>query len=119
MSGFLRNPYLSESSYREQLSDSYLMTCQGIDLLLEQGEKSIIAVNYDESEKGKIIDSIYTTINQIVTRFERLLFQYNILFRKNIRVPLDSFGYDDALDLLSSLKSNSNENHHLNLESVD
>lgn len=119
MSGFLRNPYLSESSYREQLSDSYLMTCQGIDLLLEQGEKSIIAVNYDESEKGKIIDSIYTTINDIVTRFERLLFQYNALFRKNIRVPLDSFGYDDALDLLSSLKSNSNENHHLNLESVD
>jgi len=115
--GFVRNPYVSEKTFRLQLSDFYLRTCHIIDKILDEAEKHIIEAKYEKEKKEIIVDLAYNRINRLVTKFEELLFQFNIIHRKRIIVSLDSFGYNEKLDFLLSLEETKEQN--IDMNSID
>ncbi len=115
--GFVRNPYVSEKMYRGQLADYYLKTCDVIDKILDEAKNDIIREQYDKEKKKIIVDLVYNRINSIVTKFEELLFKFNILYKKRIIISLDSFGYNEKLDYLLALEETTEQN--LDMDSID
>ena len=115
--GFIRNPYLSERLFRIQLSSFYLQVCDIIDKILDESEKHIIEANYEKEKKEIIVDLAYNRINSIVTKFEELLFRFNIIHKKRLVVSLDSFGYNEKLDSLLCLEKIQQQN--IDMNSID
>mgnify|MGYP000603314700 CR=1 FL=1 len=115
--GFVRNPYVSEKMFRSQLASYYLKTCDVIDKILDEAKNDIIRENYDKEKKEIIVDLVYNRINRIVTKFEELLFQFNVLYKKRIIISLDSFGYNEKLDYLLTLEETKEQN--LDMDSID
>jgi len=115
--GFVRNPYVSERTFRIQLSSFYLQVCDIVDKILDEAEKHIIEANYEKEKKEIIVDLAYNRINSIVTKFEELLFRFNIIHKKRLVVSLDSFGYNEKLDSLLSLEQI--EQHNIDMNSID
>lgn len=115
--GFVRNPYVSEKMYRGQLADYYLKTCDVIDKILDEAKNDIIREKYDKEKKKIIVDLVYNRINSIVTKFEELLFKFNILYKKRIIISLDSFGYNEKLDYLLALEETTEQK--LDMDSID
>ena len=72
---------------------------------------------YDKEKKEIIVDLVYNRINRIVTKFEELLFQFNVLYKKRIIISLDSFGYNEKLDYLLTLEETKEQN--LDMDSID
>ena len=115
--GFVRNPYVSEKTFRLQLSSFYLQTCYIIDKILDEAEKHIIEANYEKEKKEIIVDLAYNRINSIVTKFEELLFRFNVIHKKRLIVSLNSFGYNEKLDSLLSLEEIEQQN--IDMNSID
>ncbi len=115
--GFVSSPYISEKMFRSQLADYYLKTCDTIDKILDEAKNDIIREKYEKEKKKIIVDLVYNRINRLVTKFEELLFQFNILYKKRIIISLDSFGYNEKLDYLLSLEEIKEEN--LDMDSID
>lgn len=115
--GFVTSPYMSEKMFRSQLSDYYLKTCDVIDKIIDEAKKDIIRENYNKEKKQLIVDLVYNRINRLVTKFEELLFEFNILYKKRIIISLDSFGHNEKLDYLLSLEETKEQN--LDMDSID
>ena len=108
---------MSEKMFRSQLSDYYLKTCDVIDKIIDEAKKDIIRENYNKEKKQLIVDLVYNRINRLVTKFEELLLQFNILYKKRIIISLDSFGHNEKLDYLLNLEETKEEN--LDMDSID
>jgi hypothetical protein len=115
--GFVRNPYVSEKTFRIQLSNFYLETCYIVDKILDEAEKHIIEAGYEKEKKEIIVDLAYNRINSLVTKFEELLFRFNIIHNKRLIISLDSFGYNEKLDFLLSLEDLKEES--IDMNSID
>jgi hypothetical protein len=115
--GFVRNPYVSERTFRLQLSNFYLEVCNIIDKILDEAEKHIIEANYEKEKKEIIVDLAYNRINSLVTKFEELLFRFNVIHKKRLVISLNSFGYNEKLDSLLCLEEIEEQN--IDMNSID
>lgn len=100
---FIRSPYVTEDMCRIYISKMFISTCSMIDDIFEQAEKDIIKSKYEQESKEFTIEIIEIRVNNLISKFEDLLFQFNHKFKQNLEVPFEIFGHIDKLDSLLTL----------------
>ena len=75
-----------------------------IDDIFEQAQTDIIKAQYEDESKEFIIEIIEIRINNLVSRFEDLIFQFNHKYKQNLEVPFEIFSYKYKLEYLLKLE---------------
>lgn len=88
-----------------------------IDAIFEQAETDIIKAKYEDESKEFIIEIIETRINNLLSKFEDLIFQFNHKYKQNLEVPFEIFSYKDKLEYLLKLEPITTSN--INMDNVD
>ena len=112
----LVNNTMAEQAYRNVLSKTFLDSCSLIDKIIAKAESDASHYSFTKEQREFLIDLLYNRINQIVTKFEQLLFNFNHIYTKNLRVPIEKFGYDEKLEFLLQPINTSN---NLDMNAVD
>uniref|UniRef100_A0A6C0B3H0 Uncharacterized protein n=1 Tax=viral metagenome TaxID=1070528 RepID=A0A6C0B3H0_9ZZZZ len=107
---------MAEQAYRTLLSNTFLDSCSLIDRIITKAESEIKNQSFSKENRELLVDLLYNRINRIVTKFEQLLFNYNCIYGKHLKVPTETFGYDEKLEALLSSDVISN---NLDMEAVD
>jgi hypothetical protein len=88
-----------------------------IDDIFEQAQTDIIKAKYEDESKEFIIEIIEIRINNLVSKFEDLIFQFNHKYKQNLEVPFEIFSYKDKLEYLLKLQPITTSN--INMDNVD
>jgi hypothetical protein len=112
----LVNNTMDEQAYRTMLSNTFMDTWLLIDRIIATAKSEIKYESFTKENIESLIDLLYNRINRIVAKFEQLLFNYNCIYGKQLKVPIEIFGYDEKLDALLSCNVISN---NLDMEAVD
>ena len=107
---------MAEQAYRNVLSKTFLDSCLLIDKLIAKAESEANYHSFTKEQREMLVDLLYDRINQIVTKFEQLLFNFNHIYTKRLSVPIEKFGYDEKLEFL--LQPN-NITNNLDMDAVD
>jgi hypothetical protein len=107
---------MAEQAYRRVLSTTFLDSCSLIDRIITNAESEVKQQSFNKENRELLVDLLYNRINRVVTKFERLLLNYNHTYGKNLNVPIEIFGYDERLELLLSDDIISN---NLDMEAID
>jgi hypothetical protein len=75
-----------------------------IDDIFEQAQTDIIKAKYEDESKEFIIEIIEIRINNLVSKFEDLIFQFNHKYKQDLEVPFEIFSYKDKLEYLLKLQ---------------
>jgi hypothetical protein len=114
---FIRSPYVTEDMCRNYISKMFISTCSMIDDIFKQAQIDIIKAKYEDESKEFIIEIIEIRINNLVSKFEDLIFQFNHKYKQNLEVPFEIFSYKDKLDYLLKLQPTTTTN--INMDTVD
>jgi len=114
---FITSPYATEDRCRNYISKMFISTCSMIDDIFEQAEKDIIKSNYEKETKEFIIEIIEKRINNLLSKFEDIIFQFNHKYKQNLEVPFETFSYKDKLEYLLKLEPTTTSN--INMDNVD
>jgi hypothetical protein len=112
----LVNNTMAEQSYRNVLSKTFLDSCLLIDKLIAKAESEANYHSFNKEQRELLVDLLYNRINQIVTRFEQLLLNFNYIYTKKLSVPIEKFGYDEKLE---SILRPDNTTNNLDMYAVD
>ena len=107
---------MAEQSYRNVLSKTFLDSCLLIDKLIAKAESEANYHSFNKEQRELLVDLLYNRINQIVTRFEQLLLNFNYIYTKKLSVPIEKFGYDEKLE---SILRPDNTTNNLDMYAVD
>ncbi len=107
---------MAEQAYRNVLSKTFLDSCSSIDKIIAKAESEANYHSFTKEQREILVDLLYNRINQIVTRFEQLLFNFNHIYTKRLRVPIEKFGYDEKLEFLLQPINTSN---NLDMNAID
>lgn len=88
-----------------------------IDDIFEQAEKDIIKSKYEDESKDFTIEIIEIRVNNLISKFEDLIFQFNHKYKQNLEVPFEIFSYKDKLEYLLKLEPTTTSN--INMDNVD
>lgn len=107
---------MAEQAYRTMLSETFLHSCSLIDKIITKAETEASLYSFTEEQRELLVDLLYNRINQIVTKFEQLLFNFNYIYTKRLSVPIEKFGYDEKLEFLLYPDNTTN---NLDMNAVD
>ena len=107
---------MAEQAYRRVLSTTFLDSCSLIDRIIANAESEVKQQSFNKENRELLVDLLYNRINRVVTKFERLLLNYNHTYNRTLNVPIEIFGYDERLQLLLSDDIISN---NLDMEAID
>jgi hypothetical protein len=96
----LVNNTMAEQAYRIMLSETFLHSCSSIDKIIAKAESEATLYSFNKEQRELLVDLLYNRINQIVTRFEQLLLNFNYIYTKKLSVPIEKFGYDEKLEAI-------------------
>lgn len=91
---------MAEQAYRIMLSETFLHSCSSIDKIIAKAESEATLYSFNKEQRELLVDLLYNRINQIVTRFEQLLLNFNYIYTKKLSVPIEKFGYDEKLEAI-------------------
>jgi hypothetical protein len=104
---YIQSQYATEKSSRIYISKMFTTIYSVIDKIFKEAETDIIKAKYEDESKEIIIEKIELRINNLLSKFEDLLFQFNYKFKQTIDVPLELFSYQDKIEYLSKLQPTS------------
>lgn len=107
---------MAEQAYRIMLSETFLHSCSLIDKIIAKAELEANYNSFTKEQRELLVDLLYNRINQIVTKFEQLLFNFNYIYTKRLSVPIEKFGYDEKLEFLLYPDNTTN---NLDMNAVD
>lgn len=114
---FIRSPYVTEDMCRNYISKMFISTCSMIDDIFEQAQIDIIKAKYEDESKEFTIEIIEIRVNNLISKFEDLIFQFNHKYKQNLEVPFEIFSYKDKLEYLLKLEPTTTSN--INMDNVD
>jgi len=114
---FITSPNVTEDRCRNYISKMFISTSSMIDAIFEQAQTDIIKAKFKKESKDIIIDLIEIKINNLLSKFEDIIFQFNYKYKQNLEVPFEIFSYKDKLEHLLKLQPTTTSN--INMDNVD
>jgi hypothetical protein len=114
---FITSPNITEDRCRNYISKMFINTSSMIDAIFEQAQTDIIKAKFKKESKDIIIDLIEIKINNLLSKFEDIIFQFNHKYKQNLEVPFETFSYKDKLEYLLKLEPIITSN--INMDAID
>jgi len=101
---YIKSEYSTGPSCRIYISKMFTTIYSVIDKILKEAETEIVESKYDQQIKENIIETIKVRIDNLLSRFQDIIIQFNSKFINQIEVSNETFSHIDKLEYLSKLK---------------
>ena len=101
---YIQSPYATEKSSRLYISQMFRTIYTIINRILKEAETDIIESNYDQEIKENIIETSKIRIDNLLSKFQDILIQFNSKFIDQIEISNETFSHEDKIEYLLTLK---------------
>jgi hypothetical protein len=101
---YIQSPYATEKSSRLYISQMFRTIYSIINKILKEAETEIVESKYDQQIKENIIETSKVRIDNLLSRFQDIIIQFNSKFTNQIEISNETFSHIDKLEYLSKLQ---------------